>query len=208
MKPHEICEMAIKGGNFRPIADKYASEYSKFFNEHPDMFKHIGDIEMFRVMKYDEKIFLFDEDRMIFICSVLFFPYEDDARVVDSIWLDSSYEGKRIFSKVLWFLRAHEGIKKLVLGDHHSKDTYNLLKAGGLSKFSKVWFNSNTQKKEKFSTDNIDDFYSGHSSEWKLILESNSNGDMVIEEMKGYRFSFITDLSLGFTRASYDWQIE
>jgi len=30
MKPHEICEMAIKGGNFRPIADKYASEYSKF----------------------------------------------------------------------------------------------------------------------------------------------------------------------------------
>lgn len=208
MKLHELKEMAIRGGNFRPIADKFATDYKKFYQKHKAEFKHIGDVEIYPCYKHGSSYFLFDDSEIIFICSAEKSFIEDGALLIDSVWLDSKYEGKKIYSKLLWFLRSREGVKKLILGNQHSEDTYNLLKAGGLSAFNKTWINTLTDEREPFDKDTIDKYYAGSNANWKLMLESNSKGDELTEEVKNDRFSYVTDLKYGYVKSVYDWQIQ
>jgi hypothetical protein len=208
MKLRELKEMAIKGGNFRPLANDFADSYKKFYKEHKHEFKHIGDVEIYQCFQYQSVIFLFDSNEIIFICSIEDSNIEKGAKKIDSVWLDYAYEGKKIYSKVLWFLRSREGIKKLIFGDHHSEDTYKILAKGGLSGFDKTWVNSETGEREKFSTETIDKYYNDASGTWKLMLESNKKGNKIAEQVKEFRYSYVTDLSLGYVTAVYDWQIE
>lgn len=208
MKLHELKEMAIRGGDFRSLADSFAQRYKDYFENNKSEFKHIGDIETYYCYQNKSMIFLFDKDRMIFICSYDMSPHVKGAMKIDSVWMDKDYEGKKIYSKILWFLRSREGVTKLVLGDQHSDDTYKLLKAGGLSRFNKTWINTRTGEEENFSTENIDKFYAKASSDWKLVLESNEDGDSLTEDVKNFRYSFMTDVSFGYVNSAYDWQID
>ena len=71
-----------------------------------------------------------------------------------------------------------------------------------------IWINTKTDEKEPFATDTIDKFYAKASSDWKLVLESNEDGDSLTEDVKGYRYSFMTDPSIGYVKSAYDWQIK
>lgn len=208
MKLRELKEMAIKGGNFRPLADKFASDVKSYFERNRDKFKHIGDVETYQCFMYDSTMVLLDEERIIFVCAVEFTLIDPEAKKIDSVWLDSSYEGKNIYSKVLWFLRSREGVKKLILGDQHSEDTLKILRGGGLSSFTKTWINTKTGEQEAFSPDTLDKYYQNFNVDWKLVLESNAEGDEITEIVKNFRYSFVTDVTLGFVNSAYDWQIK
>ena len=82
------------------------------------------------------------------------------------------------------------------------------MKAGGLSAFDKTWINTLTDEREPFDKDSIDKYYAGSNSNWKLMLESNSKGDELTEEVKNDRFSYVTNLKYGYVRSVYDWQVE
>jgi len=207
-KDHELEEAPVAGGDFRPVADQFAGSYKKFYELHSSEFKHVGDVETYPCYQHGLLFFLLDAGQIIFICKLEDFYYENNAKKLDSVWLDSAYQGKQIFSKMLWFLRSREGYTKLVLGDIHSQDTRNLLRRGGLSKFDKTWVNINTREREKFSPETMDKFYLNNNSVWKLLLESNAEGDDLAKKVKEFRYSFMTDLNLGYTNAIYDWQIE
>lgn len=198
--------MPLKGGDFRPLADAFAISYKEYFTKNKKNFKHIGDVEIYQCFQHGLMYFLLDRGEIIFVCKLEKFYGLPEAMMLDSVWLDKAYEGKKIFSKMLWFLRSREGFKQLVLGDNHSKDTFNLLKGGGLSNFNKEWFNSKTKETDKFDLHTMDHFYK--TKDWKLILTSNKDGDDLTEEVKNDRFSFTTDLKYGFTKSSYDWQIQ
>jgi hypothetical protein len=206
----KLSEMPIKGGNFRTIADHYSLSIKKFFNTNKNKFKHVGDVEIYPCYTLDNIYILLHNNEIIFICTLTTYWQDDEiddkVKQLDSVWLDKSFEGKKIYSKVLWFARSRLGIKRIVFGDQHSDDTYQLLKGGGLSAFTKSWYNKSTKERKQFSSASIDDFY--NSLDWKLILESNKIGDELTEEVKNLRFPFVTNPLLGYTSSLYDWQIE
>jgi len=190
LKLIDLHEMAIKSGDLRKLADEFATKNVEKWKQFP----HIADIDSFKVRRSENHYVLFDDD----VCIAHFQVDENgpSSVIVDGVWVKLEYSGKKIFSKFLWFLKSREHYSKIVLGDVHSIETYNLLKSGGLSRFKKSWENKNSEK-INFDTNSIDDFYG--NSKWKLVLECSDDSFDDFPRFTEQKH---------WIKEAYDWQIE
>lgn len=193
MRLAELTEMAIKGGGLSTQADEWAMRNKSYLEDS----KHVGDIEEFQVKKKGLLYSLWNGSDLVALMKVDSIP--NAYTVVDDWWVSSENRGQKIISKMLWFLKSRVGHSKLLLGKVHSDDTVNLLKAGGLSRFKKYWFDNTTGETEDFDVDTVDEFYTAKKQKWSLMLESQDD----LNNMP--RFN---DPEAGFISQSYDWQIK
>lgn len=187
-----VNEMAIRGGDMRTVADKFAARNEPLLKNS----KHVGDIDSFNV-KSDGKFFsLWSDDEMIALLKLDVIP--NAHVIVDDLWVKDSFRGKKILSKLLWFLKSRENHPKILLGKVHTDDTQELLRAGGLSRFKRSWFNNTTGKVVDFDPKNIDKFYG--DGQWSVMLEQ--------VDCEFTQMSRFNTLEAGFVSQAYDWQIE
>ena len=204
MKLNQIMEMPIQGGQLRSQADSFASMIEPKFTE----VEPIADIDNMSVKKIAAgngfHYALFSGSEMVLVAFVkptdknMYPVLKSSAQKmaeVDDVWVKKEFEGKKLYSKFLWFLKSREGYHRLMLGKVQSDDTINFLKAGGLSKFDKTWQNTATGGVEKFDSSEMDKFYK--TQNWRLVLESDST-----------EFDDYNRFNTGrWIQESYDWQI-
>jgi hypothetical protein len=194
----KLKEMAIRGGRLRTAADNFSNMIKGHLEKNSGSFTHVGDIDGFRVSTDGKFYLVLDTEKVIAICALT--RPSNGGYVVDDAWVDSKYTGKRLFSKILWFLSSRESFNPLYFGNVHSDETYDFLKSGGFSKFKKTWVNHTLNLEEPFSVDTIDKFYS--STKWKLKLEVTEELNEMMEEVSRKRF-----LVDGYIACAYDWQL-
>lgn len=188
MKLEDLKEMTMRAGNL----DRLATAYVNLHKNDWKMGEHVGDIEQFSVIKFNEFFSVWLNDEII--SSLKTIP-TGDLIEVRNIWTSKKFRGQKILSKLLWFLKTRMGYSKLLLGDVHSQDTQAIVK-GGLSRFEKSWYKDG--KKEKFSLDTLDKFYSyGKSTGWRILLEND--GDFS---------SWPKFTGSDWVRDNYEWQVE
>lgn len=195
MKLSDIKEMAYRGGNLTAQADRFYSSAE----QHLRSGIHVGDIDDYQVKKKDLYYSLWTDEEMIAALKLDVIP--NTYAVVDDLWVKENFRGKKILSKLLWFLKSRENHRKILLAKVHSDDTYNLLKSGGLSKFNRYWYDPMTGATEVFEPSTVDDFYKSAKKKWSLMLEHDGDDDFINMP----RFNSIES---GFVSQSYDWQIE
>ncbi len=184
MKLTDIHEMATRGGDLTATADTWASKMEFRISSATDKTK-LGNIDDLEVFKWGMYVSVWDDSSMIAIARV-----EDMAGeycVIDNVWVSSSYRGKKIFVKLLAFIKNEMKFPRIMLGKIHSDDTYNILKNGGLSAFKKTWVHIVTDKNAPFSLDALNDFYG--DSKWSLFLENYEDWSIFINE-NGFTHSY------------------
>lgn len=87
----------------------------------------------------------------------------------------------------------------MLLGFIHSDTTYAIIKAGGLSKFNRYWYDPMTGNTAEYSPDTVDDFYQLGKQKWSLMLEN-------LDEDCSNMPKFATE-DTGYIIHAYDWQI-
>jgi hypothetical protein len=185
MEEGEIDE-TLRGPNFDTLSQKFGEKnYEKWKN----IGKHVGDIENFKVLQDGIHYSVWDNDTLVAFTSL------SDTNVVDDVWVNPAYRGKKVFSMLLWFYKTRLGRDKLMLGPVHSPQMQEIVK--GLSRFNKNWVNVNTHEIEPFSIDTLNDYYSsGRITPWRLMLESqlsgiewpmfNTNSSYILESFSPY----------------------
>ena len=190
MKLSQIKEMAIKGGHLRKLANDFADKHKhEWFN-----FPHVADIDDMEVRHFKNVYVLFKDANPIAHFQVD--AVAGNIAIVDGVWVAEIMSNKKVFSRFLWFLKSREHYSKIQLGDVHSHETYQLLIAGGLSRFQKYWKNSSTGEIIPYDVSSVEDFY--RSSKWKLFLESHDDSFDDFPRFNGG----------GWIKESYEWQIE
>jgi hypothetical protein len=197
MKLAELKEMAIRSGDLTAQADAFAAELETHLKTHPKNAKHVGDIDSFKVRRYGNFFSVWDGDQLV--AALKIDPIPGAHTVVDDLWTKASYRGKKILSKLLWFLKSRENHKQLLLGKVHTPTTQEIISSGGFSQFKRYWFDPITGDTEEFEPATVDKFYSMGKQKWSLMLESRDDFfDMP-------RFN---TLDAGYISQAYDWQIE
>lgn len=186
-------EMAIKGGDLSSQAENFADRFAIYLQDAV----HVGDIDGLSVKAKGNYFSLWDGSTMV--ACIRIDPVPNVYTIVDDAWVKKEYRSQHLFAKLLWFLKSRENHKKILLGKVHSDDTIKLLKAGGLSRFKKKWYDPFSGKEEVFDVETIDDFYRADKVKWSLMLEEMDDGLMNMP-----RFN---DIEAGFVSQSYDWQI-
>lgn len=180
MKVKELFEMAIRGGNLNSNAISYVKKHQSTWQTAPIT----ANLDDFDIRKCEDVYSLWEKDKFVATASL---KMVQDVGLIDNVWVDPEYQGKKIFTKLLLFFRTREGVTKLQFSTVHSDDTYNLLKLGGLTLFKKSWIGKNGEK-APFSVDTIDKFYgAGH---WKLMLENNSDFSDFPRFVEGFTQSY------------------
>lgn len=129
--------------------------------------KYIADIEEFQVIRYENFYSLWDRDELCGFTSLT-------NNVVDDVWINPTYRGKKLFSKLLWFYKSRLGHNQLLLGKVHSRMMQEVVK--GLSCFKKSWVNVKTKANEPFDLETLDHFYGDvEPTDWRLMLENNGD---------------------------------
>jgi hypothetical protein len=200
----QLSEMPLKALNLRAEADSFADKFKKYFDLNKNKFHHVGDIDHFAVMSNGLFLVLVHDGANIAIMKIDKLP--DRSAVIDDVWVHKDFSGKKLFSKLLWFLVSRQQLSPLIFGNVHSEETYNLIKSGAFSKFKKTWIHSLDDKEEPFSSSTVDDYYG--SPKWKLKLEPTEFVNEMIAELKDSVFSFSSNDKSGYIRSSYDWQLD
>lgn len=164
-----------------PYLSKQAEEFANKHKEHWfNNGKHIADIEEYKVLKDGIYYSLWYDNNLVAVCSL-----SDTTNIVDDVYVNPLYRGKKIFSMMLWFFKTRLNRSTLMLGQVHSTDMQEVIK--GLSRFDKYWYNTRTNEKEPFSVDTIDNFYSYlQPTAWRLVLENSGEFDWPMYNTEGY----------------------
>lgn len=185
----DLDEMTMRAGNLQQMAQS-AIDLNR---DELLSGKHIGDIDVsFKVLKGKDTYSIVKDDDLV--ASILL-TKKFDLPVVENAWVKKEYRGKKWFSKLLWFMKVHEGMDKILIGDIHSSDMQEVVK--NLSRFDKHWFDGKSV--DNFSADTYKD-YTGASKKtsWYLMLENDGDfSDWPRFENKGRSL-----------KEWYDWQIE
>lgn len=172
----KISEMTMRGPNLAKQGEIYANNNKNLWLTQG---KHIADIENYKVIKYETYYSLWDNNNLIFFCSL------SDDNTVDDVYIVPQYRGKKIFSMMLWFFKTRLNKSPLILGKVHSTMMQEIVK--GLSRFNKYWYNIKTKDTVPFSLDNLDNFYSYlQPTDWRLILENSGEFNWPMYNIKGF----------------------
>ena len=165
----KIKEMTMSGPDLNLLAQQFADKNKQQWATSGE---YIADIEDYKVLKNlgstqnSDHYSLWDKNNLVGFASL------GDDNVVDGVWVNPDYRGRKIFSMMLWFFKTRLNKSPLILGDIHSKDMQELVK--GLSRFEKKWYNIKTKEVEPFSLETLDNYYShGRPTQWRLILEND-----------------------------------
>lgn len=192
-----ISEEPMASGDLRPMADNFARSFISNLDKIRNRFKHIGDIDSYKIYSADSIYFLELEG----IVKAIFRIENATKYGIDDVWIAKDTAGQRLFSKILWFLVSRLKLTPLYFGNIHSQETYNIIKWGGFKKFKKSWVNKFTDEEISFSLDTMDDFYG--STKWRLKLEPNKKLQEIIEEVENSIYNMN-----GWIRTNYDWQLD
>lgn len=163
MKISELKEMTMRGPDLSKQAEQFAnSNKNRWYNDG----KHIADIENYKVLQDGIYYSLWDNDQLVAVCSL-----SDKNNIVDEVYVATEHRSKKIFSMMLWFFKTRLNRSPLMIASTHSTMMQEVVK--GLSRFKKYWYNSETNEKEPFSVDTVDNFYRYLSpTQWRLMLEN------------------------------------
>lgn len=164
MKLQELFEMSYRAGDLRQTADTYAAKLQRDFAKVPNH-KELGEIDGMKVIEAKPLVGVFDGETLV--CSMSFSKVGSSHTAIDDFWTMKERSGNRILSRMLKLFQ-NAGHKVLVVGLHHSDDTYNILKNNGFSSFTRTWIHRFTDDREPFSTDTIEKYYG--DGDWKLEL--------------------------------------
>ena len=164
MKVNELLEMTMKAGDL-----SHLKNYFTEFVDDQSSYKHIGDIEHFKVLKKDNIYLLMSGST-----GVAFFEVRKvyKSLLLDIIYIDEPFRGKDVLEKFIWFLKKHKGGSKITIGDVHSEKVNAIKKLS--KKFEISWVKGN--QKIKYDPEKINDFYgTGHTTGWQIMLENDGD---------------------------------
>ena len=175
-----ITEMTWRGQDYSEIAEKFGKSNAPLWRIHGD---YIADIEQYKVFKFNNFYSLWDNDTLVAFTSLT-------DNVVDDVWVNESYRGQKLFSKLLWFYKSRLNKNPLYMGKIHSPMMQEVMK--GMSRFKKQWHNIETQENEPFDLTTLDNYYSDNgSTSWRLMLENT--GDFSDWPMYNTNVSYIKE---------------
>lgn len=164
MKITEITEMTWRGPDYSKIAKQFGEIHADIWFTQG---AHIADIEQYQVREYNDYYSVWDNNKLIAYTSL-------KASIIDDVWVDESYRGQKLFSKLIWFYKSRLNQNPLYLGKIHSPMMQEVVK--GLSRFKKRWYNIQTHQTEPFDVNTLDDYYSDYgSTDWRLVLENTGD---------------------------------
>ena len=173
--------MPIRAGNFDAMAERFGIIHQDEWYT----VSIVAKLDDFDIRKHKDFYSVWDSDVLIFFMKTR----KKNADIeIDDIWTLKEYRGKRIFSKMIAFLKTREKVSRIFLGSVHSDDTFNLIKNGGFKSFTKYWLNSKTNIRSDFDIADVEQYY--NSREWIFVLENEIdygnyprfNGDGYIKE--------------------------
>jgi len=163
MKAKEIYqEMTMRAGSYEGL-----SRYAYLFTPLVKTGQHVGDIERYHVHKDSQvdNYGAFDNDDLIAF-------WQMDGNVLETVYVMPEYRRQGMFAAILWFMKRNEGLRRIILGDHHSNDTYYAMQRI-FHRFNAYW--QRGQEKIPYSPDTLEQFYSLRGpTGWRLVLENNS----------------------------------
>jgi hypothetical protein len=165
MKINEIITSeTMRGSNVDKIATKFANEQYDYLKSG----NHIGDIEEYKVIRKSNFYSIWKESTLVGFASLT------DESVVDDVWINPEYRGKKLFSKLLWFFKTRLNHPMLLIGKMHSPMMQEVIH--GLSRFKKYWYNIETGQTTEFDPSTTDQYYDHMSpTQWRLILENTGD---------------------------------
>ena len=162
----KISEMTMKGPDLSLQAEQFANKNKDHWYKHG---KHIADIENYKVLQDGIYYSMWNDTTLIACCSL-----SDNDNIIDDVYVSPEHRGNKLLSMMLWFFKTRLNRSPLMIGQVHSKMMQEVVK--GLSRFDKYWYNVKTNKKEPFSLDTLDDYYSYFNpTDWRLILENTGD---------------------------------
>lgn len=177
MRLSDLHEMAVRGGDLTAMADEWAAKMQARISSSESK-KKIGSIDGMDVIKWNMLVSVWYGDSMVAVASV------DDIAgeycIVDDVWIEPSMRNRKLFVKLLAFIKNEMKFNRIMLGRVHSDSTYNLLKNGGLTAFKKTWVHLQSNENKPFDKDTIDDFY--QDSKWALFLENTEDWSQFVRE--------------------------
>jgi hypothetical protein len=177
MKLFDLREMAIRGGDITAKADSWAKKVENTMLQAEDN-PVVGQMDDLEVRLHRSTLTVWDGEEMVMAASIDEVPTHGYCKV-DDIWVKPSRRGSKLLVKLLIFLKNARGNTRLVLGQVHSDDTYQLLKGGGLKAFKKTWRN-HAGEVVPFDKDTIDEFYK--KADWELTLENTESWKHLIRD--------------------------
>jgi hypothetical protein len=192
----KLLELSMKAGSLeKPLSDAF----EELIKLKPEMV-HVGDIQHTVGDSPFIKVLYHNQSSCYFLCTdatdVGFVQTITTNKnvTIQNVYIAKPFRRQGINPKFLFFLKKNEGYDKIIIGDVHSEDTYDALKAVG-HRFDIKWEKDGEQK--EFNVDTIDDFYDiKHPTGWKIVLEND--GDF----SDWSKFYNPIDV-----RAQYDWLI-
>ncbi len=169
--------MTMKGPDLSKQAEEFANKNKdRWYSQG----KYIADIEDYKVLQDGIYYSLWDNTILVAVCSL-----SNENNVIDDVYVNSKYRGRKIFSMMLWFFKTRLNRSPLMIGPVHSTDMQEVVK--GMSRFNKYWYNIKTNEKEPFSVDTLDNFYSHlQPTPWRLILENSGEFNWPMYNVAGF----------------------
>lgn len=167
----DLLEMTMLAGSLDYNMSRFLPMYAKKF---PESYKHVGDIEDVQVWFDDtDKIYLIIREKP----EGWFYVVENSLGFeIKGAYLLPSLRGKRLFEKFIWFLKKHEGMSLIVLGDVHSDITKQVVsKLVDADRFTVSWYNINTKEKVNFHDQPELGYSRAGSTKWRVIIENDGD---------------------------------
>jgi len=157
-----INEMTMLVGSYEALGN-----YLHLFVDYDKTGQHAGDIEQFKVFKLEHgstiRYAVFDKDII-----AAFFTTTDNT--LEAIYVVPIYRKQGLFPAILWFLKRNEKFDRIMLGVHHSQDTYLVIKRI-YKRFEKVYWQKDNEK-IKYDPNTVNQFYSATGpTGWQLVFE-------------------------------------
>lgn len=193
MRLRTLSEMPMRGGSFRKDSDAFVGTKIELFRSLPNVAK-VDDYTLRGDVGHGISLW-YNDDKMVAYAKLT--KLTSSSVEIDDIWISVEETGKKLLSKMLWFIKTRMNFKTIQFGSYHSIETQNIIAAGGFSLFDKYWVNHETGVKVKLDLDEIDKYYQSHR--WKFVIENKD------EELENW--PLIMTRETGFTRMSYGFDI-
>jgi GNAT superfamily N-acetyltransferase len=156
----------MKAGSYEGLS-RYLPQYAAFKSS--GIF--VGEIEDYKIFKanddYGRYAAFLDND------VAAFWQISSEGELA-GVYVHPDHRRKGLFSAILFFLKRNEGFSKIILGDHHSNDTYNAVQRI-YKRFTKVYWQRGDQT-VPYDPFTVDDFYSlTGPTGWQIVLEHSSS---------------------------------
>lgn len=186
----KLAEMTAHAGS----QEHFLKQYVEHALSQLDKFEYVGDIEgNCQVLRLQMQYLLVNKEEFIG------YFYVDDSgqrAALKMAYVNPKFRRQSFFSKFIWFIVRHEGVKHLEISNVHSKDTFETLKK--LSNRMDLFWEKDG-KREKYDPNNLEKYYGSKPTGWVVVVENE-------DDFSGWPRFF--DINKPDMKQHYDWLLE